>query len=1031
MSMSSTNSKFRTALLCGAAAVVAGPAWGQDAGAGPDVTTVEELVISGSRIVRNEFDSAAPLVTFGEDEIAESGVAEISELIAELPAAASSYSENTVTGNVQNSGLSSVQLRNLGDNRTLVLIDGRRTVSNSANGNRVSLSTIPSGFIRRVEVLTGGTSSIYGSDAVAGVVNIITENRHTGLEFGVRAGVTDEGGGEETNYEITWGDRFSDGRGYILVSGSYEKDWGILATDREWATRQVDYAYDNGVNMFDTLYINEDGELTSDYQPAGTFPPNTYHDLSSNILGGAFRGSSSSRRRFYIGDQLVPLGPNTVTGEPVEIRESDPGNTGYFLQNRDGYNQREGRSLSIPRERYLFAAKVDYDLGGDTEAFGQIQYSRVETLEHREPEGASETTTFQVIDPDTGESSEVTIGRIPCRRATGSSAGHCNPFVPDEIRADVSTDGSGLRWQRRFAEVGDRSYQNTRETIRSWAGLRGKVWSDWDWEASLGYGRFEQNQVRRGNLNGYNLMQGLDAIEVGGEIVCRDQSNGCVPVNLFGEGAITPEAADYIRVELEQNAVITQTNFLAYATGDLWQLPAGPLAAAFGVEYRRDEQQLRGDPLSQYGGSTGNIVPNFEGSIEVYETFAEFSAPLVRDRPGIRSLSIDGSLRLAHYDIENVSGVVSYRGGVQWAPVDDVRFRFQYARAQRAPDLAELYSPARGDFDSVPDICRGVTPASTGQVAQNCLADPGIQALFLQQAADGEDQVFNPGGGSIYSPNAGNLELREETADTMTFGVVLRPRFLSGLTAAIDYYDISIDDVISEYSNEDLLIQCYDSALSADANPFCGYITRNPNTGNISQILQRQFNLSSLTTRGIDVAVQYRFDLERIGVPGRWDFRYDATHVLEHSLTFEGAEETTVSDRKGDLSAGIFEYRSRASIRWTLDNLRLRWTTRYHGEIVDSRTRLAAYEELLLTNPAAERPMFLWIDGVFRHDIYAGYDFEVGGHEFRLYGGVHNVFNEISPFLPTGDVVSGRLSNYNSAYDVAGRRFYIGLTANF
>ncbi|MDP3079495.1 MAG: TonB-dependent receptor [Brevundimonas sp.] len=1030
--------RLRAALLGGVSWLAAGTALAQtpppaSQASSQDAASLDEVIVTGSRIRRNSIDTPTPIVSVSSQDLAESGDTELSETLAELPAVSSTINDSTVTGNVQNSGLSSINLRNLGDNRTLVLVDGRRTVSNSANGNRVSLSTIPSDFVDRVEVITGGTSSVYGSDAVAGVVNIITETGQTGVKLGGRYGIAQEGDGEEITWNASWGDKFDNDRGYLLISGSYDRDFGIRASDREFATRQVDFDYDEvtGINEFDTLYLSG-GVPTSGDQPASSFPPNIFRDLSGFTPGGVFYGASSSRDRFYRGGTLVPLGPDVQTGGVVTVGTTDNGNTGYFLPNRDGYNQREFRSLILPRERTLFAAKADYDLSETLSLFGQIQYSRIDSKETREPNGIGFDDTFQLIDPITGVTTERSYGRIPCRRATGTGSGPCNPFVPDEIRRDVSTGGAGVAWDRRFVELGGQTTENQRETLRSWAGVRGTIWGDWDWEASVGYGEFNQEQIRGGEINSLRLVQALDAVTVGGQIVCRDPSNGCVPVNIFGEGSITPAAADFLRVELRQDAAIKQESFQAFMSGDLFELPAGPMGVAFGVDYRKDSQSLRGDALSQAGGTTGNAVPNFDGGITAYEGFGEVSVPLIRDRPGFELLSLDASARVADYDIKNVGTVFSYRAGLQWAPVDDLRFRAQFARAQRAPDLSELFSPPRGDFDSASDICSGVTPTTAGRIAANCRASPGVQALFAQQLANGLPQRFEQVGSSIYSPNAGNLNLKEETADTITVGAVFRPRFVDGLTLAIDYYDISIEDAITEYSNQDLLIQCYDSDLAVSANPFCADIRRNPNNGQISEVIQRQFNLAGLNTSGIDVAVQYRFDLEdRFGVPGEWDLRYDATHILEQEFVFEGLAGTVVTDQKGDLSAGSFEYRARGSLAWENAGFRLRWTTTYYGETLDSRFRLNQYNQLLQTVPGAEFPLFLEIDSVVEHDLYAGYTFEADGGEMRIYAGVNNVTNEISPFLPTGDVFSGRLTNYNGAYDVAGRRFYLGLTLEF
>jgi iron complex outermembrane recepter protein len=993
-----------------------------------------EIRVTGSRIARETYDTPAPTIGISNADLSEAGDTELSETLADLPAVSSTLNDSAVTGNTQNSGLSSIQLRNLGDNRTLVLIDGRRTVSNSGIGNRVSLSTIPTDFVSRVDIITGGTSSVYGSDAVAGVVNIITESRDTGFKLRARSGITGEGDGQEVTFNGSWGKRFADKRGYFLVSGTYDRDWGIRATDREWAVRPVGYSYDfeTGRNLFDTVFLNADGAPTSGGQPAGSFPPNVYSDLSSFISGGVFSGASSSRDRFYRDGVLVPLGPDVQTGRPVNVGTTDNGNTGYFLPNRDGYNQRTGRSLILPRERYLAAAKLDFEFSPAISAFAQVQYSKIYSGETREAVGIGWDSTFPLTDPVTGITSEYEYGKIPCLRN-----GACNPFVPTVLRGnETPSTGVGIAWDRRFDEVGGQITDNERETIRSWAGLRGDLGGSWKWEASAGFGQYEQLQFRRNEINAGNLIDGLNA-EIGpdGRPRCVDaaaRARGCVPVNLFGEGSITPEAADWIRADLRQDLTIRQYTGQAFVSGTLLDLPAGPLGAAFGIDYRRDSQDLRGDLLSQNGGTTGNAVPNFAGSITAVEGYGEVSVPILRDQPFASLLSADASARVARYNIDRVGTVFSWRGGIQYAPIRDLRFRAQYARAQRAPDIAELFSPPRGNFEAATDVCDGVRPTTAGRIAANCRLDPGIQALFAQQAAEGVTQRYTQVGSNLFSPNGGNPGLKEETADTFTVGAVFNPGFVPGLTLAVDYYDIRIRDAIDAYSNLDIQLQCYDTDTPQTGNPFCADITRNGNNGQIVELVQRQVNLARFDTAGLDVAFNYRFRLEKLtGIPGRFDLRYDGTHVLKQEVSFDGVDGNVVNDLSGDLANGSFKYRARGSLAWSMDNFRLRWTTTYYGRISDSNTLRARYEALLATVPDAEVPTYLNIGDVVENDLYVAFDVDVGRRKsFRLYGGVNNLFDQTSPFLPTG-TESGRLTNQNGAYDIAGRRFYVGASVDF
>lgn len=1014
----------------------------QEAAPSQGEIVLPQIVVTGTRIARINTDTPAPIVTISGEEIRDSGEVELAEIVADLPGVSSTLNGGTVTGNVQNSGLDVVNLRNLGDNRTLVLIDGRRTVSNSGNGNRVSLNTIPTDFVDRIEVVTGGTSSVYGSDAVAGVVNIITESRLTGFRLGARMGVTDEGDGQERTVTGSFGTRFSGDRGYFLISGTWDQRDGILARDREFATRQVDFDYDAtlGINEFDTLFINPGTSATnantptSGDQPASTFPPNIARDLSGATPGGVFYGSSSARDRFFNQSGLVPLGPDVQTGAPVLVGTTDNGNSGYFLPNRDGYNVRDLRNLLIPRDRYLVAAKTSYDLTDRLQLFAQVQFSRIDTVEQREPVGISFEDTFITVDPATGLGTDQTFGRIPCRRATGTGSGPCNPFVPAAIRADVTTGttNQGVAWERRFNEVGNQITENRRETWRAWAGLKGDIGTAWNWEASVGYGRFDQRQIRRNEVIGRNLQFALNAEQVGTEIRCVDaaaRAAGCVPVNLFGIGSISPTAANYIRADLTLDLKIEQMTAQAFATGELFDLPGGPFSLAFGADYRRDRQSLSGDELSQRGGTTGNQIPNFTGSIKAVEGFVEASAPLIADRPGIALLSLDASARVAHYDIPTVGTVLSWRGGIEYAPISDLKFRAQYARAQRAPDLAELFSPPRGDFDAVTDICDGVTPTTAGQIAVNCRAEPGVAAQLARLAADGLPQVFDPGT-NTYSPNVGNRNLKEETADTFTAGGVLRPRFLPGLTISADYYNIEIRDAITSYTNDDLLRLCYDTTTASGSNPFCSDISRNPTNGFLTAINQRELNLAAQKVAGIDVAFDYRTRLSGVGLPGTITMRYDGTHVLKQSFSFNGLNGIETTDQLGELVSQSFKYRARGSIAFENDGFRIRWTAKYLGKIRDSNQRLRDYQQLLATVPNAEFPLFLNIPAVWEHDVNLSFDVSEGERRMRFFGGVNNVFDKTSPFLPTG-TSSGRLTNANATYDLAGRRFYAGVRVEF
>lgn len=982
--------------------------------ASADAPARSEIVVTGTRIASDTGDTTSPVVEVDREFLEDAGAQDLSETLAELPFVSLSNSATSDGGNAQSEGLQTINLRSLGDSRVLVLIDGRRAVSNSAQANRISLSSIPDDFIDRVEIITGGASSIYGSDAIAGVVNIITETGQTGLKLRTQAGITDDGDDERFEAGASWGTRFAQDRGYFFISGGYEKRWGIAATDRERALIEADFDYNTDLGINEFSGIDPDGGPAGDF-PADTFPPNLMRDRSTTFFpGGIFdvNISGDDPLGYYNGTEFVYLGTEVDANDVAE---------------RYGETDRIYNNILNPRTRYLGAAKLNFEVSDATELFGQIMFAREETLSRRRPQSWNDSDDFSFLNTETGlfefDNGVGDIGDDDEEDALAQLYG------PDIFKNPDGSLRETIDWNRRFDEVGQTETENTRTTIRSWLGARGNAWGDWEWEASFGYGDFTQKQVRRNEINLRALEQGIQTEFVPGsttEVRCQSaeaRAQGCVPVNLFGVGSISPAAADYIRADLELQARITQQTFQGFLNGSLFDLPAGPVRSAFGIDYRRDKLELRNDELSRLGGTTEITVPDTDGSISAFEGFAELQIPLLADQPFFKTLDLDVSARVAEYDIQTVGTVFTYRGGLSWRPVDDIQFRVQYARAERAPDLTELFSPPRGDTDSgISDPCDGVTATTPGAVGANCRADPGIAAMIA------EDGVFESEEGSLFSTNEGNINLESETSDSFTAGTVLSPSFVPGLVLSVDYYNITVDNVIELFDNELLLSNCYDSDLAVGENPFCARIARDLDNGEVVQIRQFETNSDKLATSGLDFGLQYRMDLDGLGMPGRLDFSGNATHVLKHEVTRLGE---TIDTRNSLDEADAYKWRAVGSVAWRHDGFRIRYKAEYFSPVLDSRERLLDYQELLEELPNAEEPLFLRYPAYWEHSISANYEFDLGGTEMQLKAGVNNLFDKISPFAPDGDVRTGRRANFNRNYDVRGRRFYLGLEARF
>lgn len=965
----------------------------------------EKITVTGSRLRRDSFSVATPLATMDREAIEDTGIGSLSDiLIDELPQISEGSSNSNSQSSVQNTGLSTIDLRELGTNRTLTLVDGRRVVSNSYSGNYVSLSTIPSGMVHKVEVITGGASAAYGSDAIAGVVNIITQQDKEGFSFKARGGKSTEGGAKEYGIDADYGTEFNDGRGYLFLASSYDKEYGLTFWDRKRAQQEDSWDYDE--DLMCNVMLTENGD-----QCMRDITKADWRNRSDGILGGVFGESSRNDTQFWYEGQ-------TLRNDWKDNEE------------KYGINSNQYVMLRVPDEKASVALKLDYDLTDDVMFYGQVQYSYNKSVNDKSPEDSYEGETAITYNQETGEFGEVVAGYIPMD----------NAFVPQEIKdADLYKDR--IYWDRRFGEVGNIINTNERTTIRSWAGLQGTAFEgDWDWDLSVGYGKFRQEQVRSNEINVWNLKNALNTEVVDGVVQCTNEvaeaDAGCVPINLFGEGSVTAEMADYIRSNPEINTDIEQITVLGYMAGDLFEMPAGTVSSAFGFEYRKDKQSVRTNVPQ--GGVTFNYVPDFDGEINVAEIFAEAAFPLLKDVKGAKNLTAEISARIGKYDLDNVDLVQSYKTGLVWEPIEGYALRANWARAQRAPTITEAMSPPRGDFDSFDDLCDGTTLTSDKPGHNNCRKDPGIAAEI---AGGGEFEDDNSG----YSPNVGNPDLFEETADTVTFGITMAPDFIEDFRMAVDYYDISIKDAITSFGNEDIIKFCYNSSLDYGAdNPFCNDVERD-SEGQISGVMQRVYNQDEIRTSGFDVAAEYRYDLSDYG---DLKFKLDWTHVIRYEETKTSPDGAYTKDYTGSLSADIFQDKATASVTWYKDEWRVRWSMKYKGSVVSSQSRhdeffapLTADEPGIITQYQADcsadpsacvdgaelTPYQLFLPSYLRNDISVSYDLDLKEDgELRLFGGVNNIFDENGPFILGGK------GNYDSNYGGGKGRFvYAGAEFKF
>ncbi|MBW8184674.1 TonB-dependent receptor domain-containing protein [Shewanella nanhaiensis] len=961
----------------------------------------EKITVTGSRLRRDSFSVATPLATLNNEAIEDTGLGSLAEiLVEELPQIAEGSSNTNTQSNITATGLSTIDLRNLGTSRTLTLIDGRRVVSNSHSSNAVSLSTIPTGMVKRVEVITGGASAAYGSDAIAGVVNIITQQDKEGFSFKARGGESTEGGAKEFTLDLNYGTEFADSRGYVYFSSTYDKQYGLTYNDRPRAQQQESHSYDDVRMCNQMLTANEpkDGECIRDITQAD------WRSLSDSIPGGVFHEGKSSIGGFWYDGQT--------------LRDD-------WVEEKYGIDTDQYVMLKVPDEGLNTAVKVDFELTDDISFYGQFQHSINKSFNNKSPEGEDESDLVITFDPATGEFGQVDMGRIS----------RDNPYVPAEIAAG---GGSTIKWDRQFAEVGQIYTDNTRTTIRSWAGLQGTVFDgDWDWDVSVGYGKFTQEQIRGNEIDVIKASYALDAeyADDGVTIQCADEAAraaGCLPMNLFGEGSITSEVADYIRVNPTIDTEVEQLSFVGYMAGDLFEMPAGPVASAFGFEYRKDSQEVVTGGGATEGGISFNYVPQYSGDMEVAEIFGEIAVPLLSDVTGAKSLTAELSARLADYSAEGVDLVSSYKTGVVWEILEGYAIRANWARAQRAPSIDNLLSPPAGDYDRFTDICYGTTATSTDKGHANCRKDA---AIAEQIALDGEfDEPDNN-----YSPGVGNPDLFEETANTVTFGVSVAPSFIEGLRIAVDYYDIAIEDALSTYSNQNIMEYCYASDLEWDvrggSNTFCNDLKRDED-GALIEIMQRDYNVDEISTSGVDLALEYVYEFEQLG---RLSFKTDWTHVLDWTKTVQSPSGAVTENYEGYYDNDIYDTQGSASLTWSFEELRVRWSTRYKGPITvnqqaesdwqdaitENDKRCAAGPDGCIENP--EELAFNELGSYTTHNLSISYTMDLPNDgDLRVFGGVNNIFDNQGDYS-----LDGRGHFYSGYGSSRGRFAFLGAEFRF
>ncbi|MFC6621271.1 TonB-dependent receptor domain-containing protein [Novosphingobium panipatense] len=1051
---------LRGAAGLSALALMCGTAYAQDAA--PETAPAdagEAIVVTGSRIAVPNLQSANPVAILTGEQVFSSGNLSVGDQLNELPQLRSNYSQANSTRFLGTRGLNLLDLRGLGTSRTLVLVNGRRHVGSDVLVNAVSVdvNTIPADLIERVDIVTGGASAVYGSDAISGVVNFILKDDFDGVSVRGQNGISNYGDAGKQFVSVVAGKNFSEGRGNITLAAEYSHSDDFYASgrpglrnNRGWVTTDTDPGgTPNGSDgVFDRTFYNDIRSATISL--GGMVA--AYGNPNSALCGRGSNGSAfTCNYQFQPDGSLVPQ-----TGERIGL-----GPNGSFLGG-NGASNREGRltALSPDLKRYTVNLTGHYEITPALVPFFEAKYSRTDARGSQSGPFFSQGTTLggdtrervRLDNPylnanarqlltDTFLASTVNVNTGAAFRDVTDANGVVTTAAQQLAaqQAAIANGTFGFNLRRNWLDFGVRDEEIKRETFRIVGGLRGDFNDDWKYEFTVNYGEHKERNLIRGNVNVQRYLLALDSTtDANGNIVCRSQIDptaarpvsgigdplnllagdisSCVPLNPFGQGSVSQAARDYILTSSLATGRMRQFDIMGYVSGDtseFFNLPGGPVAFSVGGEYRRETVRYDLDDVTQAGYAFYNAIPTFSApAFEVKEAYGEILLPILKDRPFFETLSLRGNVRVSDY--KGSAGTVwAYGGEAIWTPVQDLTFRGTYSRSVRAPNLVELYSAAGQNFaPSFTDPCseRNIAAGSANREA-NCRA-AGVPV--------GYDYNYSS---SLEIISGGNPDLRSETSDSFTVGALIQPRWVPGLSVSVDFWDITVNDVIASVDAQDIANLCYDSA-SLD-NSFCPLFQRAGATGGPrgeqpyqileGSLLQSSLNYAKLKWRGIDTQINYdhAFDFGRLSLSAYW------THYLKMDQ-FTDPSDPTFKDRlMNELSYPSDSVTLNATFQTGPVKLgyQLRWLDKMY---------LNTYEDYNPLNGVPPQnadyaPIKKYPD-VFYHDIRAAFEIS---KDYSFYMGVDNVFNKMPPYGLTG------IGEGSGVYPNMGRYFYAGVTANF
>ncbi|WP_033074499.1 TonB-dependent receptor domain-containing protein [Sphingopyxis sp. MWB1] len=944
--------KLSAAPIVMGVALVSAPAFAQDASGDEAAVSVNEvIVVTGSRITNPNLVQSSPVQVIGRDEASLRQTASAEDLVGELPGVSPGIGSNVNNGS---GGFATLNMRGLDTNRNLVLLDGTRLVPSSLQ-SETDLNILPVALIEQVEIVTGGASSVYGADAVAGVANFILKRDFSGLEASVGTGLTQRGDGARFTANVTAGANFDDGRGNAVLSVGYTQIDPVLQGDR-----------------------------------------------------------AVSRSALWVSGDV--LGSGTAVPTRLNGDQYDP-DTGELVPTYSSFNFAPFNYFQTPMERFNIFGAARYEVADDIEVYTKGMFTKSTVSLRLAPSGMfGDTWQFPLNNPFINDS----IRNDLCD-ANGIDAARCSaagaaadPTDPNYLEVPTIVN-------RRLVEMGARETDYVTNQFQIWGGVRGSVTDTVKFDVYGTYGQSDRTQTARNWGLKSRLQQTLRAVDTE---TCVDNSNGCYPVNLFGDGqAIDQRTIDFINAP----AITTVTTSLAVVNASLsgefgnesFLFANTPIGFAVGAEYREYKASQISD--AAFGTQdevmgTGAPSPSFSGGYDVKELFGELIVPIIEDVPGFHSLTLEAGARYSDYSTSGTNW--TYKVGGSWEPARGYKVRGIFQHAARSPNISELFLPVTTGLTNLAvDPCQGALPVGNAALTAICIAQ-GAPAGSI-------GSIPAPSAGQINATSGGNPALGVEKADSYTIGVVLTPPQVPGFSVTLDYFNIKIADAITTPVPGDILDPCFEDGDAAA----CALVRRNPLNGSLNGggdtpgLLLNLTNQGEIKTSGVDARLTYKVPVS-FGA-----LSYDFTGTWTKDLKFKASPTTAFRDCVGQYSTNCGFSQGEIMPEWKF-NLRTTANIDGFGDVsllwrwIDG----VEYERGLPT--AGINPDYLSIDS------YSYFDLSLRPHvsdNFQLTFTVQNLLDKDPPVVSSyiGTTTHNSGNTYPATYDVLGRTFFLSANMSF